>query len=128
MGQNDSNWIGYSDLKWAGFSVEYDVNAPSGDPAAWRHRPRGESGWRVGTPPNQAARKGDGYLPGTGPLRFDGPAFDQTPEEELRAALGILLDSVDYERGACRVNELVGAVLPADVLSLARTALNRGRG
>lgn len=69
-----------------------------------------------------------GYLPGTGPLRFDGPPFEQTPEEELRAALGILLDSVDYERGACRVNETVGAVLPVEVLSLARAALNRRAG
>lgn len=35
-------------------------------------------------------------------------------------ALRLVLDQVDYENGACRVNEPVGAVLPRDVLALAR--------
>lgn len=35
-------------------------------------------------------------------------------------ALRLVLDQVDYESGACRVNEPVGAVLPRDVLALAR--------
>ena len=35
-------------------------------------------------------------------------------------ALRLVLDQVDYENGACQVNEPVGAVLPRDVLALAR--------
>lgn len=43
----------------------------------------------------------------------------------LRSVLGTVLDCVDFERGACRVNEPVGAVLPTSVLSEARKALGR---
>lgn len=42
-----------------------------------------------------------------------------------RAALLTLLDQVDYAASppACRVNEMVGAVIPAEVLKLCRHAL-----
>jgi hypothetical protein len=39
-----------------------------------------------------------------------------TPKEYLQ----IVLDQVDYERGACRPTEMVGAVLPREVLAKAR--------
>lgn len=41
---------------------------------------------------------------------------------DARTMLLTLLDAVDYERGACRINELVGAVLPQVVLRRARAA------
>jgi hypothetical protein len=34
-----------------------------------------------------------------------------------------VLDHVDYTNGACRVTEMVGAVLPEAVIAKARTAL-----
>lgn len=46
-----------------------------------------------------------------------------TKEEELRAALQVLLDSVDYTAGACGPTEMVAAVLPVVVIEKARTAL-----
>lgn len=61
---------------------------------------------------------GPELLPGSGGLKHDSA-------DALRAALGTLLDAVDYERGACRPNELVGAVLPRETLSLARDAHER---
>lgn len=39
-----------------------------------------------------------------------------------KEALKLLLDHVDYESGACRLNEMVGAVLPVEVLRLAKLA------
>jgi hypothetical protein len=41
----------------------------------------------------------------------------------LREALLTILDCVDYTAGNCRVNELVGAVLPEEIIALARQAL-----
>ncbi len=41
----------------------------------------------------------------------------------LREALALILDNADYTRGNCRVNELVGAVLPKEILAKARAAL-----
>ena len=72
--------------------------------------------------------KNGGYLPGTeGPdlRRSFMEAFPLTEAEELRAALGIVMDAVDYQRGACAVYERVGAVLPVAVLEIARKALER---
>lgn len=43
--------------------------------------------------------------------------------EKLRIALQIILDSVDYSVGACRLNEMVGAVLPREVIDIAREAI-----
>jgi hypothetical protein len=41
---------------------------------------------------------------------------------KLRAALALLLDNIDYEIGNCRPNEMVAAVLPREVLSIAKKA------
>jgi hypothetical protein len=38
-------------------------------------------------------------------------------------ALRVLLDQVDYTAGACAPTEMVGAVLPRDVIALCRNAL-----
>ena len=43
-----------------------------------------------------------------------------TPEVALRT----ILDQVDYTSGACRPNELVAAVLPVEIIKLAREALD----
>ena len=42
---------------------------------------------------------------------------------DIRTALLTILDQVDYANGACRVNDMVGAVLPKEVIALARQAL-----
>jgi hypothetical protein len=47
----------------------------------------------------------------------DAPAV--TPVEALR----LLLDQVDYTRGNCALTEMVGAVLPIEVIALCRRAL-----
>jgi hypothetical protein len=39
------------------------------------------------------------------------------------AALALLLDQVDYTAGACRLTEMVGAVLPTEVIALCRRSL-----
>ena len=41
----------------------------------------------------------------------------------VREALLLILNQVDYTAGACRVNEMVGAVLPVDILRQAKQAL-----
>jgi hypothetical protein len=41
----------------------------------------------------------------------------------LAAALRLLLDHVDYTTGACRLNEMVGAALPREVIQLCRDRL-----
>ncbi len=46
-----------------------------------------------------------------------------TREQYLEGALYAILDAVDYTRGACRVNEMVGAVLPQVLIENARAAL-----
>jgi hypothetical protein len=43
--------------------------------------------------------------------------------EKLRSALRLVLDQADYEAGNCRINEMVGAVLPKEVLRIAKEAL-----
>jgi len=43
------------------------------------------------------------------------------------SALGVVLDSVDYTSGACRVNEPVGGVLPEVVLGRAKEVLQEAR-
>ena len=42
---------------------------------------------------------------------------------DCRTALLTVLDQVDYTTGACRPNEMVGAVLPKEVILLARIAI-----
>ena len=41
-----------------------------------------------------------------------------------KTSLLVILDCVDYTRGNCRVNEMVGAVLPKEVIEQARKACN----
>lgn len=41
----------------------------------------------------------------------------------VEAALRTLLDQVDYTAGNCTPNEMVGAVLPREVIKLCRDAL-----
>ncbi len=41
----------------------------------------------------------------------------------VREALLTVLDSVDYTKGACAPTEMVGAVLPKEVIQLASEAL-----
>ncbi len=43
--------------------------------------------------------------------------------ERLTAALLLVLDQVDYTVGNCRPNEMIGAVLPVEVITVARKAL-----
>ena len=47
-----------------------------------------------------------------------------TQYEELEAALRVILDAVDYMSGNCRLNEMVGAVLPKELIAKGRDALS----
>ena len=42
---------------------------------------------------------------------------------DIKTALLTVLDQVDYTAGNCSVTEMIGAVLPKEIISLARTAL-----
>ncbi len=42
---------------------------------------------------------------------------------KLKAALNVVLDQVDYQKGNCRPNEHIGAVLSPTVIGLARNVL-----
>lgn len=44
-------------------------------------------------------------------------------EQDCITALRVILDQVDYTSGACRPNEMVGAVLPKEIIEMARKAL-----
>ena len=44
---------------------------------------------------------------------------------KLRSALQLVLDQVDYMNGNCRMTEMVGAVLPKEVLKIANDRLKR---
>lgn len=44
-------------------------------------------------------------------------------ESALSEALLLVLDNVDYVRGNCGVTEMVGAVLPKEIIAEAREAL-----
>jgi len=48
---------------------------------------------------------------------------DAEAKSELRAALLVLLDQVDYTAGACGLTEMVGAVLPRQVIEQCRLVL-----
>lgn len=43
--------------------------------------------------------------------------------DNLQASLLLLLDQVDYTRGACRMSEMVGACLDASVIDRVRATL-----
>lgn len=47
---------------------------------------------------------------------------------ELLQALLTVLDQVDYVAGNCRVNEMVGAVLPEEVITLSRAVISKVKG
>lgn len=57
------------------------------------------------------------------PHHHSGGAGVFKSEERLRAALQTLLDQVDYTKGACSVTEMVGAVLPKEVIEICQTVL-----
>ena len=42
---------------------------------------------------------------------------------DCKTALQIILDHVDYTTGACQVNEMIGAVLPKEIIILAKQAI-----
>jgi len=42
---------------------------------------------------------------------------------ELGTTIHLILDMVDYQRGACSITEMVGGVLPVHILERARAAL-----
>lgn len=46
--------------------------------------------------------------------------------DELRTALLLVLDCVDYTHGNCRMNEMVAAVLPKEIIERARKAVANG--
>ena len=50
-----------------------------------------------------------------------------TPEEKLRTALLLILDHVDYTVNMCRLSDMVGAVLPSEVIKIAREAIDDSR-
>ena len=43
--------------------------------------------------------------------------------ERLRQWLQVILDCADYTSGACRFDEMVGAVLPAEIIKQAKKTL-----
>lgn len=47
--------------------------------------------------------------------------------EDLRQWLSVVLDQVDYTKGACGLTEMVGAVLEKSVIDNARIALKQAR-
>jgi len=49
---------------------------------------------------------------------------NQDSNDGLRIALMLLLDQIDYIAGNCRVNEQIGAVLPASLLAKVKMELN----
>jgi hypothetical protein len=47
--------------------------------------------------------------------------------EGLINALRVVLDHVDYTAGNCRVNEMIGAVLPKSVITMARAEIEKAK-
>lgn len=45
--------------------------------------------------------------------------------EALRTALLLLLDNIDYSVGNCRPNEMIAAILPREILVVARRAVSQ---
>ena len=45
---------------------------------------------------------------------------------ELRNALNLILDQVDYTSGACKINEMVGAVLGQNLIEVVHSILKGG--
>lgn len=42
---------------------------------------------------------------------------------DCKTALQTILDHVDYTTGACQVNEMIGAVLPKEIILLAKQTI-----
>lgn len=53
--------------------------------------------------------------------------ISQEHAEELYQALQVMLDQVDYQNGACRQNEMVGAVLSPSCLTQVKDTLKKIR-
>ena len=51
------------------------------------------------------------------------PTTDSEKMEAMRTALLLILDNIDYEAGNCRINEMIGAVLPKEMLRIAKSAV-----
>lgn len=49
--------------------------------------------------------------------------YEELPNEEVVTVLRLMLDQVDYTKHACRPNEMVGAVLPPEIIERAKGAL-----
>ena len=52
---------------------------------------------------------------------------DEAKVAALKAALLTVLDQVDYTVGACSITNMVGACLPADVITMARAAIDAAK-
>jgi len=48
--------------------------------------------------------------------------------ERLKTALMLILDCADYTSGACGLTEMIGGVLPRQIIDRARDALKGGEG
>lgn len=55
--------------------------------------------------------------------RREEPMTPENKELELREALEALLDQVDYVARNCSINDMVGSVLPREIISKCRRAL-----
>ena len=51
------------------------------------------------------------------------PTTPRKPNDAMRQALQTILDAVDYTVGNCRPNEMVGAVLPVELIKQAKESL-----
>jgi hypothetical protein len=47
--------------------------------------------------------------------------------KEMEGTIGVILNSVDYTAEACRLNEMVGAVLPKELIEKAHAILTKVR-
>ena len=44
---------------------------------------------------------------------------------DTKEALRLLLDHIDWEAGNCRINEMIGAILPHKILILAKDTIKQ---
>jgi len=71
----------------------------------------------------QAYRQAAGNFPNPVGLEAVISVIDKKTKD-LCTALALVLDQVDYTRGACGLTEMVGAVLSKEVIALARRAID----
>jgi hypothetical protein len=55
---------------------------------------------------------------------FEGRMSDTDRIDLLTRVIHLLLDNIDYQAGNCRVNDMIGAVLPPEILRIAKEAVN----